>query len=291
MIKSMTGYGKANCNYEEKSISIEIRSVNSKQLDINSRIPFIYKEKEMEMRSEITSIAERGKLDFYISVEQNEPDKPIRINNKLLKEYFNQIKAAADEINIPVTEQSLIAALRMPDTLKTEIADLSETEWNALFKCLKDTLAVFDQFRVQEGKALEKDLTTRLELILQYLNELKKFESPRIDKIKDRLQKNLNEFIPSGNVDSNRFEQEVIYFLEKLDFTEEKIRLKNHCDYFRNTMNKESSQGRKLAFIVQEMGREINTIGSKANDSEIQKSVVMMKDELEKIKEQLSNIL
>jgi uncharacterized protein (TIGR00255 family) len=291
MIKSMTGYGKASGNFNEKSITVEIRSVNSKQIDINSRIPYIYKEKEIEIRNEITRIAERGKIDLFITIEQNAPDKPVKINNNLLKDYFNQIKVAAKDLKIPVTEQSLIAALRLPEILKTEITELTEPEWKVLFKCLKDSLSLFDNFRKQEGLALEKDLLTRLELILRYLSELKQFETFRIDRIKERLQKNLNEFIPAGNIDNNRFEQEVIYFLEKLDFTEEKIRLKNHCDYFLKTINQEDSQGRKLSFIVQEMGREINTIGSKANDSEIQKFVVMMKDELEKIKEQLSNIL
>jgi uncharacterized protein (TIGR00255 family) len=291
MIKSMTGYGKASGNFEDKSITVEIRAVNSKQLDINSRIPYIYKEKEIEMRNEIGRIAERGKIDFVINIEQNAPDKPVKINNSLLKDYFNQIKVAANELKIPVTEQSLIAALRLPETLKTEINELTDSEWKVLLKCLHDSLSLFDEFRKQEGLALEKDLLNRLELILRYLSELKQFESLRIERIKERLQKNLNEFIPAGSIDNNRFEQEVIYFLEKLDFTEEKIRLKNHCDYFLKTIKQEDSQGRKLSFIVQEMGREINTLGSKANDSDIQKIVVMMKDELEKIKEQLLNIL
>jgi uncharacterized protein (TIGR00255 family) len=291
MIKSMTGYGKAACKFEEKSITVELRSVNSKQLDINSRIPFIYKEKELDMRSEITRVAERGKIDFSITTEKNEPDKPVKINNTLLKEYFNQIKITAKELDLPVTEQTLLAALRFPETLKSETAELKEDEWISLFDCIRSALLSFDNFRIQEGKALEKDLLARLDLILKNLAEIKKFESKRIERIKDRLQKNLNEFIPEGSMDTNRFEQEVIYFLEKLDFTEEIIRLNNHCDYFRKTISQEESQGRKLGFISQEMGREINTIGSKANDSDIQKLVVMMKDELEKIKEQLSNIL
>jgi uncharacterized protein (TIGR00255 family) len=291
MIKSMTGYGKASCSFEEKSITVEIRSVNSKQLDINSRIPSNYKEKELEMRSEIMRIAERGKVDFSITIGQNETGKPVKINYNLLKEYFNQIKIAATELGIPVTEQSLLATLRLPDTFKAETPELTDAESNTLFNCLLEALSVFNQFRVQEGQALEKDMLKRLELILSYLSELKQFESGRIERIKERLQKNLNEFIPAGSIEANRFEQEVIYFLEKLDFTEEKIRLKNHCDYFLKTMHQEDSQGRKLSFIVQEMGREINTLGSKANDSDIQKYVVMMKDELEKIKEQLMNIL
>ncbi len=204
----MTGYGKASCNFEEKNIIVELRSVNSKQLDINSRIPFNYKEKELEIRGEISRIVERGKVDFYITIEQNEPGKPVKINNAVLLEYFNQIKSAATEIGISVTELSLIAALRLPETLKTEISELSENEWIILLKCIKDALVLFNQFRIQEGLALEKDLLSRLDLILLYLSEMEQFESARIDRIKNRLQKNLNEFIPAGNIDANRFEQE-----------------------------------------------------------------------------------
>jgi uncharacterized protein (TIGR00255 family) len=291
MLKSMTGYGKASCSYENKTITIELRSVNSKQLDINTRMPSLYKEKEHEIRNEIGRQAERGKIDISISVEQTEQEKSIKINQTLLKDYFSQIKTVASELDLPISENILLAALRLPDTLKPEIQSLEEEEWKCIFSCLQEALTIFGQFRLQEGKALEKDINKRVELITHLLSDLKTFESARIDKIKERLQKNLNEFIPAGSIDANRFEQEIIYFLEKLDITEEKVRLRNHCGYFLNTMLQEDAPGRKLGFISQEMGREINTIGSKANDSDIQKCVVMMKDELEKIKEQLMNIL
>jgi uncharacterized protein (TIGR00255 family) len=291
MIKSMTGYGKAVSNFGNKVISIELRSVNSKQLDINTRIPMLYKEKEIEIRNEISRQAERGKVDVYFTVEQTESDKPVVINQSLVKDYFRQIKSIADELNIAVTENMVIAALRLPETLKSESPALSVQEWEVVLRCLKEALSEFDKFRTQEGKALENDICSRITSIENYLIEIREFEGSRIDRIKERVTKNLNEFIPAGSIDANRFEQEIIYFLEKLDITEEKVRLANHCTYFINTMKQKESQGRKLAFIVQEMGREINTIGSKANDSDIQKHVVLMKDELEKIKEQLLNVL
>jgi uncharacterized protein (TIGR00255 family) len=291
MIKSMTGYGKAVSNFGNKLISIELRSVNSKQLDVNTRIPMLYKEKEIEIRNEISRQAARGKVDVYFAVEQTESDKPVVINQSLVKDYFRQIKSIADELNVAVTENMVIAALRLPETLKSESPALSLEEWEVVSGCLKEALMVFNQFRIQEGKALENDILSRIALIENYLKEIKEFESIRIDRIKERVTKNMNEFIPAGSIDANRFEQEIIYFLEKLDITEEKVRLANHCSYFIKTMKQEESQGRKLGFIVQEMGREINTIGSKANDSDIQKFVVLMKDELEKIKEQLLNVL
>jgi len=291
MLKSMTGYGKATGNFGNKTLIIELRSVNSKQFDMNLRIPAIYREKEIEIRNEISKQVERGKIDFYINIEQSDQESHVQINSAVLKDYFGQIKTIAAELKIPVSEQVMIAALRLPETFKTEAPVVTEEEWNLLFKCVNDALIIFNNFRMQEGKTMEIDIASRVALIEKYLLELQLYENNRLDRIKERLQKNLNEFIPASSIDANRFEQEVIYFLEKLDITEEKVRLKNHCDYFLTTMNMEESSGRKLGFIVQEMGREINTLGSKANDSEIQKLVVMMKDELEKIKEQLMNVL
>ena len=194
-------------------------------------------------------------------------------------------------MDINISEQSLLSALRLPETLISEMAVLTNEEWTCILNCLKAALSDFIKFRIQEGSALEKDVVSRINLIENKLSEIQQFEAPRIERIRERLTKNLNEFIPAGSIDANRFEQEIIYFLEKLDITEEKVRLKNHCAFFIETMKKEDSPGRKLGFISQEIGREINTIGSKANDSEIQKHVVTMKDELEKIKEQLMNIL
>ena len=291
MLKSMTGYGKAVCNYQNKTITIELRAVNNKQIDISTRLPLLYKEKDLELRNEITRQAERGKIDLVITVEQTKIERPVQINQTLVKDYFAQIKAIANELSLSVSEQLLITALRFPDTLKSETPVLEETEWNTLQSCFKETLSNFDKFRIQEGKALEKDIVERVMLILNFLEELSEFEANRIKRIKERLKKNLEEFIPPSSIDANRFEQEIIYFLEKLDITEEKVRLKNHCEYFTKTIQDEDSSGRKLGFIAQEMGREINTIGSKANDSAIQKKVIQMKDELEKIKEQLMNVL
>lgn len=287
----MTGYGKATCNFEDKNISIEIRAVNGKQLDINSRMPSIYKEKELEMRSELARHIERGKVDFYITIEKNKPESQVQINQELLKEYFHQIKSVALELDVPVNEQLLVTALRFPEILKSDAQKLKEEEWTVLFESLKQAIDNFNQFRIQEGKALENDIVGRIALIGQHFSGIQQFEQTRIEKIKEKLRKNLNEYIHSDNIDANRFEQEIIYYLEKFDITEEKVRLQNHIRYFMETLNSDTSQGRKLSFILQEMGREINTIGSKANDSDIQKIVVLIKDELEKIKEQLLNIL
>jgi uncharacterized protein (TIGR00255 family) len=291
MLKSMTGYGKASCVFAQKNINIEVRSVNSKQLDVNARMPGFYKEKELEIRNEINKFAERGKIDFYIIVEQTELEKPLQVNQSIVKDYFKQIKDIAVELNLPVSEQTLLSVLKLPEALKAEQKDLSDEEWAALLNCVREALTDFVKFRVQEGEALSKDIISRVELVLKNLSELADYEQGRIDRVRERIMKNLNEFIPAGSVDANRFEQEIVYFLEKLDVTEEKVRLKNHCSYFVSTMKNDDSPGRKLGFIAQEMGREINTIGSKANDSDMQKHVVMMKDELEKIKEQLMNVL
>jgi uncharacterized protein (TIGR00255 family) len=291
MLKSMTGYGKAVTKFQNKTINIEVRSVNSKQLDISTRVPSLYKEKDLEFRTEIGRLAERGKIDLNINVEQTEVESAVQLNQTLVKEYFNQLKAIAIELNVPVSEQTLISAVRMPDTLKSETPKLLDEEVEAIMGALKEALLIFNQFREQEGKALAKDITNRVSLIEQNLLNLVQFEKGRVEKVKERLKRNFNEFMPAASIDANRFEQEIIYFLEKLDITEEKVRLKNHCTYFINTIEGEDSPGRKLGFIAQEMGREINTIGSKANDSDIQKMVVQMKDELEKIKEQLMNIL
>ncbi len=290
IVRSMTGYGKAVCQYKDKNFNIEIRSVNSKQLDVSLRCPGIYKEKELEIRNELTRSVERGKVDVIINVEQTEAGKVLQINKGIVKDYFIQIKAIADELNLPVNEYILATALRMPETMKMDWQQLDPAEWKVISKGISDAIAEFTAFRVQEGKALEKDILERIDLIEKNLEELEAFESTRVSRIRERIARNLNDFIPNAALDNNRFEQEIIFFLEKLDVTEEKVRLRNHCHYFKQTFKEESS-GRKLGFISQEIGREINTIGSKANDSDIQRHVVMMKDELEKVKEQLLNIL
>jgi uncharacterized protein (TIGR00255 family) len=290
MILSMTGYGKAVTEYGSKKISVELRSLNSKQLDLMVRIPNFYKECEVDLRNEITRRVMRGKTELNISVEELHPEKSATLNKTLVKTYYEQMKEIADELNIETTENLFVAALRMPDTLNTEASVLEEGEVKALIACLDKGLQAFESFRKQEGEALAKDLMKRNDLIKNILSEIGPFEVARIGRIRERIGNNLIEFIGKEGIDTNRLEQEIIFYLEKLDITEEKVRLANHCRYFDETV-KEEQPGRKLSFIAQEMGREINTIGSKSNDYEMQRRVVMMKDELEKIKEQLNNVL
>jgi uncharacterized protein (TIGR00255 family) len=286
----MTGYGKVSAQSGTKTITLEIRSLNSKQIDINTRMPLIYKDREMEIRNVIVKKIQRGKTDMFLTVEDSRADSAVAINQPVVKSYLKQIQQIAGEMNIPISEALLATALRLPDTLKTDSSLIPEDEWKVVLKCLNDSLEQFDKFRCQEGAALEKDFKSRIGLIEKTMDEIKKFEEQRIVKVKERLQKALTELMNNESFDKNRLEQELIFYLEKLDITEEKVRLKNHCEYFYKTM-KEENPGRKLGFISQEIGREINTIGSKANDSDIQKLVVVMKDELEKVKEQLLNVL
>jgi uncharacterized protein (TIGR00255 family) len=286
----MTGYGKAVTEFGLKKISVEIRSLNSKQLDLTLRVPSFYKERDAEIRNEVSRRILRGKTEVVISFEEQSTDKSNCINSSLVKTYYEQIKSIASDLGLSTGEETLLAALRMPDTMSAEPAVLTDEEVAVLLACVNDALTAFEAFRKQEGEALFADLNKRCELILSKLNELKPFETARIDRIRERIGNNLTEFIGKEGIDTNRLEQEIIFYLEKLDITEEKVRLRNHCQYFQETV-KEDQPGRKLSFIAQEMGREINTIGSKSNDYEMQRRVVMMKDELEKIKEQLNNVL
>lgn len=291
MLQSMTGFGKAICELDAKKITIEVKSLNSKQFDLNTRIPSYYKEKELMVRNEIAKALIRGKIDFSIYVEITEVDKNSLINKEVVDKYFHQIKTIADELKIDSGELTLSSVLKFPDVLKTEREELEDEEWNTI--AIKVTEAINDliSFRKQEGEALEKDIKLRVNNIKERLSDVDNFEQERIDRIKKRLKTNLDEFINAESIDENRFEQEIIYYLEKFDITEEKVRLANHCKYFLEILEHEQSAGKKLGFISQEIGREINTIGSKANDSDIQHLVVRMKDELEKIKEQLLNVL
>lgn len=291
MIKSMTGYGKAICELPDKKITIEIRTLNSKQLDLNTRIPSVYKEKELEMRSIISKELERGKIDVSFWVEDTGAESNYTFNNELIKNYYVELKKITQALNVKDDKDLLAITMRLPDVLKSEREELDEQEWMKIAKALTEVIAAVDDYRTIEGKVLEKDFNKRVELILNLLKMLSPFEKERIEKLRTRLNAELNNQFDSENVDKNRFEQELLYYLEKFDITEEKVRLANHCNYFNETMESHNSNGKKLGFIVQEMGREINTIGSKANHSEIQKIVVQMKDELEKIKEQLMNIL
>lgn len=289
MIKSMTGFGKATIELPGKKITVEVKSLNSKQLDASIKIPGSYKDKELEIRSEITKILERGKIDFYLSVEISGDQSNYTINKPLVLHYYNELKALSEEIG--ETIELLPLALKMPDVLKTVREDIDEEEWSHVLIAVDEALTKADLFRTEEGTLLAKDFEYRIGLIRKYMLEVVPFEKARVPVIRERLMKDITELVDSSKFDPNRFEQELIYYIEKLDITEEKVRLAKHIDYFLNTIKEEGSQGKKLAFITQELGREINTMGSKANDADIQKLVVQMKDELEKIKEQLMNIL
>lgn len=291
MIKSMTGYGKSLCELPSKRITIEIKSLNSKQLDINTRIPNIYREKDLAMRNIISQKLQRGKIDVTFYVESMIPDKIPQVNEEVIGAYHNQLKSVADKLNIGENTDFLRIIMPLPDTMKTPQAELAEEEWQAVSSALNEAIDHLDSFRIQEGESMQKDVNARSTSIKNLLEEIAPFEKQRTEKIKNRIKENLSEFNNNSGVDENRFEQELIYYLEKLDISEEKVRLSNHIQYFNETMNEGDAVGKKLGFIAQEMGREINTLGSKANDSDIQHIVVKMKDDLEKIKEQILNIL
>lgn len=288
-MKSMTGFGKAICELPQKKISIEVRSLNSRQLDLNIRVPQVYRDKESDIRGEISRTAERGKVDFSIYVEATGEAGLATINQQLAIAYHKELKKLSEAIG-EKREDYLSLLIKMPEILKQDRQELDENEWKSVFETVKKALVAFGKFRDDEGKVLANELSQRIGIITTKLAEVVALDPQRAASVKERIRKNLEEQVGSENVDKNRFEQEIIYYLEKLDITEEKLRLQTHCNYFLETM-KEDSAGRKLGFISQEIGREINTIGSKANDAAIQMIVVQMKDELEKIKEQLLNVL
>ena len=285
----MTGFGKAIVELPGKKITVEVKSLNSKQLDASIKMPGSYKDKELEIRSEITKILERGKIDFYLSVEISGDQSNYTINKPLVLHYYHELMALSEEIG--ETLELLPLALKMPDVLKTVREDIDEEEWNHVLIAVNDALTQADTFRIEEGTLLAKDFEFRIELIRKYMNDVIPFEKARIPAVRERLMRDIADLSDSSKFDPNRIEQELVYYIEKLDITEEKVRLSKHIDYFLATLKEEGSQGKKLGFITQELGREINTMGSKANDADIQKLVVQMKDELEKIKEQLMNIL
>ncbi len=291
MIHSMTGFGKAICELQNKVITIEIKTLNSKQLDIYTRLPNIYKEKDMDIRNMLSQKLQRGKIECIITYEDTDITSTSRINVALVKEYYRQMEELVDELNIKNSDAILQTIMRFPDSLKIDKEQLNENEWKAVIQKINEALLAIEDFRKQEGNALQSDITGRVNGILDYLKKIKPFEEERIECIREKIQSNISEVFDADKLDQNRFEQELIYYLEKIDITEEKVRLENHCNYFFDVVNENIAVGKKLGFITQEMGREINTIGSKANHSEIQKIVVQMKDELEKIKEQLMNVL
>ena len=291
MVKSMTGYGKAEITAGNKKITVEVRSLNSKQLDLAVRMPAIYRPFEYDIRGMVGKTVQRGKADVYISTESAGAVMPVNINRELFRAYYETLKdIVSDMPGGEFMDATLVSSvLRMPEVVSGDSAVASEEERQALMSAVVSALEGFDAFRVQEGKTLIDDLIRRIELIEKYRREVEPFEKRRVETIKARIRENIASVgIP---VDENRLEQEMIFYVEKLDVTEEKVRLDNHCRYFKEVAASEENVGRKLGFIAQEMGREINTLGSKANDSEMQQIVVRMKDELEKIKEQVLNIL
>jgi len=291
MIQSMTGFGRTNCELANKIVTIEIKALNSKQLDIFMRLPNIYKEKELELRNLISQHLVRGKIDFSITYDITDTSSSAKINLPLVKEYYFQLKELAKSLNSSEEESLLQTIMRFPDALKIDKEELEEKEWMQIIQKTKDALRSINEFRIQEGKALQKDILQRVKNIQSLLIDIMKFEADRLHRMREKLTISLNGFVEQEKIDANRFEQELIYYMEKMDITEEKVRLKNHCEFFTQTALEEEINGKKLSFIAQEMGREINTLGSKANHSDIQRLVVTMKDELEKIKEQLMNVL
>ncbi|MEN9443277.1 MAG: hypothetical protein RIS47_167 [Bacteroidota bacterium] len=291
MIKSMTGFGKAKVSYLDKTIHIEIKSLNSKQLDANLRIPSVYREKELELRNLLNFKLIRGKVDIQIYFEA-ESDKKVQISSNVVKQYYAQMLAISQDLGIIVSADDLFPTiLQMPEVLESARQEVSETEWDTLFEGFGVAMGLVDEFRIQEGAALEADLLSRISLIQDYASQVVSFEPDREVSVRERLLGSLKKLGQDTVADNERFEQELIYYLEKYDITEEKVRLANHCKYFLETLEQETIQGKKLGFITQEIGREINTMGSKANNTDIQRLVVQMKDELEKMKEQLLNIL
>lgn len=286
MIQSMTGFGKATLQLPTKKITVEVKSLNSKGLDLNVRMPSVYREMELGLRNEIALKLERGKIDFSVYIEMTGEQTSTKVNVPIVKAYIAQMReviADADETEL------MKMAVRMPDALKTERDEIDENDWAEIQKVIKESLDNIANFRQDEGASLEKEFQLRIGNIRQYMEDALSLDAERVQAIKDRLQTAIAEL--KVNIDENRFEQELIYYLEKLDITEEKVRLTNHLDYFIETIKGTEANGRKLGFITQEMGREINTMGSKANHAQMQKLVVMMKDELEKIKEQVLNVL
>lgn len=292
MIKSMTGFGKATVESGDKKIIVEVKSLNSKQMDLSLRMPNLYKEKEMEIRNMVKNCLERGKIDMAIYFDNTDSEKEVAINQSVVEQYFKQMLDVAASLGVETNNNELLQTImRFPETLKQKTEELDEQEWERLKTGIEKALEQIDRFRIQEGQVLIKDILHRIGLIQEFASEVPQYESRRIESVRQRLLEKMKEWNEIQNIDQNRLEQEIIYYLEKLDITEEKVRLANHCKYFIETAEKEDAPGRKLGFIAQEIGREINTMGSKANDHDIQKLVVRMKDELEKIKEQSLNIL
>lgn len=286
----MTGFGKVTAEFPEKKVTVELKALNSKQFDLSTRIPSVYKEMEMQIRSQLLVALERGKVDFSVQIEYIGKNIPTQLNQSVLENYFLQIKSVADKLGIDPPADWFQVLLRMPEVIKNEITEMDESEWAVVQQTIDQAIKQLRDFRIQEGRMLQKLFIQKIENIGSLLKEIEKYEGERIEKIKARIMENLEKVV-STDYDKNRFEQEMIYYIEKLDVNEEKNRLLNHLKYFVSTMESGQGQGKKLGFIVQEIGREINTLGSKSNHAEMQQIVVQMKDELEQMKEQILNVL
>ena len=287
----MTGFGKSVVELDNKTINIEVRSVNSKNFDFYTRIPAHFREKEAEIRKMAQNILSRGKIELSLNETKGHSVSSVNINPLAIKKHYEVIKLVAKDVGLTENSDILTAILQMPDILMSEKNELDTQEWGLISQGVKNALEALNDFRINEGAALENDFITRIKNIRTYQQEIRPFEKARIDHLKTKLKKDISSIIERGKIDENRFEQEIIYYIEKLDVTEEQVRLTQHLDYFTDVLNNEGTQGKKLNFIGQEIGRELNTLGSKANHAEIQKIIVNMKDELEKIKEQMLNIL
>ena len=287
----MTGYGKAERMLADKKLTIEIKSLNSKQLDTSTRLPPLYKDKELEIRQLIATELERGKVECSVYYELSGKNTPVIINEPVVRSYYEQLYRISGELGLEASIELLSMVMKLPDSIKTEKTELDAEEWESFKETLMEALDRLNTFRNQEGDSLELDLRLRIDAISRKLDHVDTYEKERIEQVRERIEKHLEELEMKDKIDENRFEQELIYYIEKLDISEEKVRLANHCKYFLETIGEQGPTGKKLGFISQEMGREINTLGSKANHKELQKLVVEMKDELERIKEQVLNVL
>ena len=287
----MTGFGKSIAELPHKKVSVEIKSLNSKSLDLNTRLPWLYKEKESEIRNIISQKLDRGKIDLAINVDMLDTETIPVINKNVVSNYFAQMKEISNDLGVNADEQLLAIIMKLPDALKTEKQELSDEEWSVVREKIGEAADQLDSYRIEEGKSLGSDMLKCIGKILGSLAEIEQFEGDRITRIREKLNSSLATYVGRENIDKNRFEQEIIFYLEKLDINEEKVRLRKHCEYFIEKAGSPSPNGKVLNFISQEIGREINTIGSKANDASMQQLVVSMKDELEKIKEQTLNVL
>ena len=291
MIASMTGFGKAVKEWQDKKFTVEAKSLNSKQMDLSIKMPGMYKSKELEVRSKVSKWLGRGKIEVSLFVENNREDSPYTLNRELAEKYYRELNDLSESIGASSADPMGLV-MKMPDVLKQERQELDQSEWDAIMEVIEEAIGELKGFRQKEGQSLYEDFKMRINSITSLLEKVLEFEPERMETVRQRINKNLEEWVGSDQVDQNRLEQELVYYLEKLDITEEKVRLTTHCNYFLETLDQANgSQGKKLGFISQEIGREINTIGSKANHAGIQKVVVQMKDELEKIKEQVLNAL